>query len=500
MRRRKYYSGIAHPRTLSSLYLLSTLNVTHVKKSSRPSPAFHVMGSKVAYNKYARSGSGPGNEANTGLRTPIRDHPPYAPLPPCSSLQSGNDKDPVKRGVGTGGQRGHIQGAGRWHGLCQPIVPCPQARWDMETSNQSQVPISVVAHHFKMETIRTVKGLIKPGDWLLKLDLKDAYLTVPIHQNHRKYLRFHWQGQIWQFQVLSFGLNRTPCTFTKLANSLNITSAGCESDHIPGRYAPDGKECPGSQCSLEGSSGDFSGTGVCRQLEEERIPAISETGVPWVCHQLQGNGDITTPPETSVSSVTGEKDPMTGKGDNPSVGPTPRDDDSSPPSDPPCSPALSTPGEDQDSSSSAGSHIYLNDPYLHSRKIGPAMVGRTVTDPQWQTTPDHAMGSDNRVRRITHRMGSQLLGERYRWTVVPGRENPTYQLLGAESGFLSIESICAKPAAFSSTPPDGQHHSDCLPESHGRHPLSTTFSTSSRNMGVVYTEENYNPCGQSPQY
>ena len=74
----------------------------------------------------------------------------------------------------------------------------------------------VITHHFKMETIRTVKGLIKPGDWLLKLDLKDAYLTVPIHQNHRKYLRFRWQGQTWQFQVLPFGLNSAPCTFTKL--------------------------------------------------------------------------------------------------------------------------------------------------------------------------------------------------------------------------------------------------------------------------------------------
>lgn len=42
------------------------------------------------------------------------------------------------------------------------LVPCPQYRLDMETSNQSKVP--VVAHHFKMETIRKVKGLIEPGD------------------------------------------------------------------------------------------------------------------------------------------------------------------------------------------------------------------------------------------------------------------------------------------------------------------------------------------------
>ena len=103
--------------------------------------------------------------------------------------------------------------------------------------------------------------------------------------------------------------------------------------------------------------------------------------------------------------------------------------------------------------------------------------GRPLQIMQWDLTIES--------RRITHRMGSQLLGEKYRWTMVPGRENP---LLGAESGFLRTENIRAKPAAFSSTPPDGEHHSDCLPESHGRHPLSTTLSTSSRNMGVYRGE------------
>ena len=63
----------------------------------------------------------------------------------------------------------------------------------------------VVSPHFKMESIRTIKGLVKQGDWLLKLDLNDVYLTVPIHQDHQRFLRFQWQGQIWQFKVLPFG-------------------------------------------------------------------------------------------------------------------------------------------------------------------------------------------------------------------------------------------------------------------------------------------------------
>ena len=65
MCKHKYYCSLAHPCTLSSLYLLSTLEVTHMIKSSGPSPTFHVMGSKVVCNKYMRSGNGPGNEASS---------------------------------------------------------------------------------------------------------------------------------------------------------------------------------------------------------------------------------------------------------------------------------------------------------------------------------------------------------------------------------------------------------------------------------------------------
>ena len=31
------------------------------------------------------------------------------------------------------------------------------------------------------------------GDWLAKIDLKDAYLTVPMAKGHQKYLRFQWR-------------------------------------------------------------------------------------------------------------------------------------------------------------------------------------------------------------------------------------------------------------------------------------------------------------------
>lgn len=73
----------------------------------------------------------------------------------------------------------------------------------------------VQAQHFKMEGVRTLKEILKPGDWLAKVDLKDAFFTIPIHVTHRKYLWFMFQGKVYEFNCLPFGLSSAPWVFTK---------------------------------------------------------------------------------------------------------------------------------------------------------------------------------------------------------------------------------------------------------------------------------------------
>jgi hypothetical protein len=58
----------------------------------------------------------------------------------------------------------------------------------------------IVYEHFKMENLETVRFLVRKGDWFIKLDLKDAYLTVPVHNSHQRYLRFQWGGRVFQFK------------------------------------------------------------------------------------------------------------------------------------------------------------------------------------------------------------------------------------------------------------------------------------------------------------
>ncbi|KZS08843.1 Uncharacterized protein APZ42_027054 [Daphnia magna] len=70
--------------------------------------------------------------------------------------------------------------------------------------------------HFKMENLQAVRFLSREEDWMVKVDLKDAYLTVPIHASHQKFVRFQWQGRIFEFSCLAFGIAPAPRIFTKI--------------------------------------------------------------------------------------------------------------------------------------------------------------------------------------------------------------------------------------------------------------------------------------------
>ena len=85
--------------------------------------------------------------------------------------------------------------------------------------------------HFKMEEINMVKDLLLRNDWMASIDLKDAYLSVAIEAVHRKYLRFVWAGQMYEFQCLPFGLSSAPRIFTTLLKPV-VSLLRCQGIHL----------------------------------------------------------------------------------------------------------------------------------------------------------------------------------------------------------------------------------------------------------------------------
>lgn len=95
------------------------------------------------------------------------------------------------------------------------LVPKPNGdkRFILNLKNLNNFIKSV---HFKMEDLRTAIKLISPGFYLATIDLQDAYFLVPIHPNHKKYLRFEFQHRVYEFNCLPFGLSSAPLVFTKI--------------------------------------------------------------------------------------------------------------------------------------------------------------------------------------------------------------------------------------------------------------------------------------------
>ena len=99
------------------------------------------------------------------------------------------------------------------------VVPKPGGRW------RPVIDLSILNRHlvipkFKMETARALRRSIRRYDYAVSIDLSDAYLHVPMHQNTRRYLRFAIDGEIFTFTALPFGISIAPWVFTRLMDTV----------------------------------------------------------------------------------------------------------------------------------------------------------------------------------------------------------------------------------------------------------------------------------------
>ena len=100
------------------------------------------------------------------------------------------------------------------------LVPKPSGKW-RPVLDVSRLNKFVHNTKFSMETAQTVQDSVREGDWLISLDMMDAYFHIPIHPQSRKFLRFVFNGKVFQFKALCFGLSTDPQVFTRVLAPLS---------------------------------------------------------------------------------------------------------------------------------------------------------------------------------------------------------------------------------------------------------------------------------------
>lgn len=78
--------------------------------------------------------------------------------------------------------------------------PTPDLRSTCSEQTHEKVHFQIIDTHTAL--LRSVR----PGDWFISVDLKDAYFHISIYSPHRTFLRFAFQCVIYKFLVLPFSL------------------------------------------------------------------------------------------------------------------------------------------------------------------------------------------------------------------------------------------------------------------------------------------------------
>ena len=170
----------------------------------------------------------------------------------------------------------------------------------------------VRVEHFKMEGLHLLPDLLQSGDWMVKMDLKDAYLQVPINPCHQPLLSFQWKEKVLYVHVPTL----RPLCSTKGIHQTTKTSSrppppgGMPSDNIPGR-STDFTPAQG-QATADGPTNrpallELRTDGQPQEIDSCTYPDL---GIPRVQHQLPINANITTSGEdeenpTGLQSIAG---------------------------------------------------------------------------------------------------------------------------------------------------------------------------------------------------
>ena len=159
----------------------------------------------------------------SGYKIPFKTLPPLSNVPLPFYITDPQEKELVQGEIDSFLSRNAVE---RVYNVESPgfhsrifLVPKTNNTWrpviDLSALNRF-----IQIDQFSMETNSSIRHAVHREHWAVSIDLTYAYLQIPIHPTHRKYLSFVFEGRVYQFSSLPFGLVTSPRLFTLVMREL----------------------------------------------------------------------------------------------------------------------------------------------------------------------------------------------------------------------------------------------------------------------------------------
>ena len=161
----------------------------------------------------------------TGYRIPFSLPPPLSRVPiPLPSYSPNSVKGEALRGeVPSLIEKGTVEFFPSFPGYYSHLFVVWMATGSWRTViDLSHLNHFVLQMRFKMETSQSVLCAVRRGDWIVSIDLKYAYLRIPVHPDSRQFLGFVVFENTYQFEALCFGLFIALKMFTRVMAPVSV--------------------------------------------------------------------------------------------------------------------------------------------------------------------------------------------------------------------------------------------------------------------------------------
>ena len=144
-----------------------------------------------------------------------------------------------------------------------------------------------------MKGIPALRKLLENGDYMYKVDLKDTYVVVPIHQSSRDSLTFLHRDIVYRYKSLAFWLQCcTSCILKTDEICLGTSSKrGNQICILPRRHMYVGKDERRDADPCLTYDIPFTRIGISNQRRKEYISSSTSIVIPWVPIQFKRNND-----------------------------------------------------------------------------------------------------------------------------------------------------------------------------------------------------------------